>query len=93
MIKIQIQLSDNIFLTSSPKCYKLTRKQADGALIDFLFSTNLEFIFKEFLHYKIKTSQAAEFSELVLLVVEAVKEIKKCVNILKESGEEHGKRI
>ena len=81
---MKIQISKTIYLTGSTHSYSLS-KMVSNHLKEFRwFGNNLEGCFKHFLHYKIRSSQAVEFSELVLVVVEAIREIKKCCKELKE---------
>ena len=80
---MKIQISDTVFLTSSSRCFQLSRLNTHNQLKAFAFFTDLEPLFIEFLNHKIRNAKAVEFSELVLLTVEAVKEVKKCVKTLR----------
>jgi len=78
---VQIQLSEKYYLTSSPQAYELSEMTKKG-LRAFKYFSSLESCFKEYLNMKIKNSKTVEFSELVLLHIEAIKEIKKCVRMM-----------
>ena len=82
---MQIQLSENIYLQSNSRCFELAEKVKRNdkeEIRPFKYFTSLESLFKEYLSMKIRNSQTAEFAELVLLHVEAIKEIKKVVKQL-----------
>ena len=85
MIKVQIQLSEKYYLTSSPQAYELSEMTKKG-LRAFKYFSSLESCFKEYLNMKIRNYNTVEFSELVLLHVEAIKEIKKCVKVMQNDG-------
>ena len=87
MIKLQIQLSENIWLTNNSHCFELSHKRK-GQIKAFKWYTSLESCFKEYLNMRIRNSNTAEFAELVLLHIEAIKEIKKCVKVLQNGRKE-----
>ena len=85
---MQIQLSENIFLTGHPSCFHFAEKikiKGEFEIRPFKFFTSLESCFKEYLNMKIRNSKTVEFSELVLLHIEAIKEIKKCVRQMQDN--------
>ena len=81
---MQIQLSEKIYLQSNSRCFELAEKNSAGVIIPFSYFTSLESLFKEYLKMKIRNSKTVEFSELVLLHVEAIREIKKVVKQMEE---------
>ena len=79
---MQIPLTEDIWLTSSKKSYEISQRNKVGHIVPIAFFNSLESCFKFFLNLKIKNSKAVEFEELILLHVEAIKEIKKAIKQL-----------
>tara|TARA_Y100000034_G_C6631781_1_gene275843 strand:- start:144 stop:422 length:279 start_codon:yes stop_codon:yes gene_type:complete len=84
---MQIQLSQDMYLTSSQRTYELSRKDKHGNIVAFCWFTDLENCFKHYIDYKIRNSKTLQFADLIDLLVQSVKEIKKTVKIMEVQNE------
>ena len=83
---MQIQLSENTWLTSSKRSYEISQRNKRDFIVPIAFFSDLSECFKFYLDLNLKNSQAVEFSELIILHVESIREIKKCCKKLEEQN-------
>ena len=81
---MEIKLSKHIILTSSSKCFILKIFDNKGKLETRAFFNNLEQCYEEFISYKVRKSQATEFSELIDEIKKVYKTIEISTGVIKD---------